>query len=290
MPALRKSRNRKPAPRRRVMPKALRRTLRWSVPALGVAAALSGGLWLHASGAGDRLLTDARGAALTASAGMGLRIENVLVEGRNRVRRKDVAAALGATRGMPIFAFDPYAAMQRLEALPWVRTATVERRLPDTIFLRLVEREPFALWQQNGKLALIDRDGTVITRTHLNRYGKLPMVVGAGAATHAETIVDILRGSPAVNQVTNAIVRVSERRWNLEFKNGIVAKLPEDGAARAVTQLARLIARDGILHRDILAIDLRVPNRLVVRMAHGIPHAPGGNAGTKGKSRRANDT
>ncbi len=290
MPALRKSRSRKAAPRRRVLPKNVRTALRWAMPGLAAATLATGGLWLYASGAGARLVGDTRDALLSASAGMGLHIENVLVTGRNRVHRADVAAALRAERGMAIFAFDPYAAKRRLEALPWVRAATVERRLPDTIYLRLVEREPFALWQKSGTLALIDRDGVVITQDHLGRYGRLPMVVGEDAAAHAEAIVGIVRGRPVVNEVTSAIVRISDRRWNLELKNGVIAELPEDGAARAVAQLADLIAREHILERAIVAIDLRVPDRLVVRMAPGAKPQPGADAGARSKARRAKDT
>ena len=116
------------------------------------------------------------------------------------------------------------------------------------------------------------------------------MVVGDDAAAHAEAIVGIVRGRPVVNEVTSAIVRVSDRRWNLELKNGVIAELPEDGAARAVAQLADLIAREHILERAIVAIDLRVPDRLVVRMAPGAKPQPGADAGARSKARRAKDT
>jgi len=71
-------------------------------------------------------------------------------------------AALDAARGTPILAVKPSRAKEQLESLPWVRSATIERRLPGTLFVRLVERRPLAVWQHGGTQELIDREGTVI--------------------------------------------------------------------------------------------------------------------------------
>lgn len=271
MPAVKKkqSHRSRQVPRRRMMPKTLRRGVRYGGAAAAVALVVAAGTWVVASGGAARAAEDMSRAALEASAGMGLRVENVLVTGRNRVSRAEAAAALGARRGMPILGFDPHAARLRLEALPWVRTATVERRLPDTIYLHLTERAPLALWQSDGELALIDTDGVVVARERLGRYAHLPMVVGKDVAKHAATIIGILRTSPVVDENVTAIIRISGRRWNLKLKKGVVAELPEDGAARAVSQLAQLIARDRILERNVTAIDMRLPDRLVVRTGPG---------------------
>jgi cell division protein FtsQ len=221
---------------------------------------------------------------IAASAHAGLRVENVLVTGRYRTARDDITRALGARRSMAILAFDPFAAKQRLEKLNWVRAATVERRLPDTIYLRLVERKPLALWQVGGKLALIDRDGVVIARQHLGRYSALPLVVGEDAAPHAEAIIAILRARPVVAKATSAMIRVAGRRWDLKLKTGVTVHLPEDGAARAVASLARLIARDRILEREVIAIDMRLPDRLVVRTK---PNARPQSEAGRGKDSKA---
>ncbi|MGE0650132.1 MAG: cell division protein FtsQ/DivIB [Alphaproteobacteria bacterium] len=268
MPSLKRRRAHKTAPkrpRRKALAKRVRAALRWSLPAVAVAAVVGGGAWFFTGGRAGALLDAAHNGVITASAHAGLRIDNVLVTGRYRTAREDIYQVLGARRGMAILAFDPFTAKQRLEKLNWVRTATVERRLPDTIYLRLIEREPLALWQAGGKLALIDREGAVITRRHLGRYSRLPMVVGDDAATHAEAIIAILRARPVVAEATSAMIRVSGRRWDLKLKIGTVVHLPEDGVARAVATLASLIARDRILEREVIAIDLRLPDRLVVR-------------------------
>lgn len=233
MPALRKTRARKAAPspkrhpRRKGLSKGARRAFKIGLPALALAGLIGAGTWVVVSGTAERLTAQARTLALSLSARAGLRVEHVLVTGRKRVSRDAAARALGATRGMPIFAFKPFAAKTRLESLKWVRAATVERRLPDTIYVRLAEREPLALWQSGNRLALIDREGVIITRHNLGRYRTLPLVVGANAAAHAESLIEILRARPIVADTTTAAIRVGARRWDLKLKRGVIAQLPE---------------------------------------------------------------
>lgn len=286
MPALRNNRARKPTakrPRRKLLPKSLRNALRWGLPATAVAALIGGAGWVYASGRAGAAVAQTRDGAIALTARAGLRVQDVLVVGRNRAGREEIFRALGAERGQAILAFDPFAAKTRLEKLNWVRAAMVERRLPDTIYLRLVEREPIALWQHDGKLAVIDREGVVVSREHLGRFAGLPMVVGEDAAEHAEAIIAILRTRPVVSDAVAAIVRVAGRRWDLRLKADVTVQLPEDGAARAVARLAELIARDGILARDVIAIDMRLPDRLVVRTRPGTRPQSGADAGARPK-------
>ena len=72
-------------------------------------------------------------------------------------------------------------ARQRIATLSWVESAAVERRLPGTLVVNLVERRPFAIWQNQGKFVLIDRDGQVVANEDVAAFGDLPLVVGAGA-------------------------------------------------------------------------------------------------------------
>ena len=216
-----------------------------------VAAVAVSGTWLWTSGWVARQIDHAEQATLRASARAGLKVEDVLVEGRVRTRRSAIVSALSVTRDAPILAFDPYGAKARLESLPWVRGATVVRRLPGVIYVRLVERRPLALWQHDGRTAVIDHRGAVIPGIRPEAFTDLPFLVGADAPEHARA------------------VRVRGRRWNVRLTGDIDVRLPERDPAAAWTQLAGLQRRHGVLERDIVAIDLRLPDRLVVRTAPG---------------------
>jgi cell division protein FtsQ len=124
-----------------------------------------------------------------------------------------------------------------------------------------------ALWQHGGKIELIDRTGTVIPVNRLDRFAKLPLVVGDDAAAHAADLLAMLATQPALAARVTAAIRVGGRRWNLRLDNTIDLLLPAEDPAAAWADLARLQRDSAILQRDVQAIDMRLPDRLVVRVA-----------------------
>ena len=197
---------------------------------------------------------------------LGLTVSDIMVEGRETTDRETILAAVAAGPGTPILSVSPTHIREELEALPWVRTAVIERRLPSTLYVRLVERSPLALWQHGGKVDLVDREGGVIPVARLDRFAKLPLVVGEGAASHAAELLDMLAGNPDLAARVTAAVRVGDRRWNLRIDNAIDVLLPSEGTAAAWAQLAQLERSSTVLKREVLTIDLRLPDRLVLRI------------------------
>lgn len=257
----------RPGVRRRLMPGRRRRLVLVATLGLCAGAAVAAGLWAWRSGAVERA-GEAVSARLDAmAAGAGFTVQEVFVVGRSETGHEELRRAVGAQRGQSMLAFDPAAARERLLALGWIKEAAVRRRLPNAVDVAVVERRPFALWQRDGRLALVDRDGEPITRRGLERFAGLPLVVGEDAAEHAAALIDALSLQPALFAEVEAAVRVGGRRWNVRLKSGVEVNLPEEGAAEAWARLAELDARQGLAARDIVAIDLRLPDRLVVRLA-----------------------
>ena len=62
-----------------------------------------------------------------------------------------------------------------------------------------------------------------------------------------------------------AAVRVGGRRWNLRLNNGADVLLPEGAEAPAMARLMELQTAQALLDRPVQALDLRLPDRLVVR-------------------------
>lgn len=244
----------------------------WVIPGLRIGAfvgifavALGGPTWLWRSGWIADSWREARVSAVTVSAEIGLTVKEVLLEGRTHAPRAGVLKALGLKIGDPIMGFDIALVRDRIEALPWIESAAVERRLPGVVRVRIVEREPIALWQRKGVLSLVGRDGVPITNLKLGRFRDLLVIVGRDAPRHATNLLVMLASEPALRKRVRAAVRVGARRWNLRLDNGIDVRLPENGAAAAWARLADLDRRHGLLGNDIDTIDLRIPDRLIVR-------------------------
>ena len=252
-------------PRPRVR-RALRRRLTIAlVVAVVLGAGGGGGTVLCRGGHVDRAALYARAGLIASAAQMGFRVGEILVVGRAETPQEDLIAALALERESPMFAFDAAAARQRVEALPWVRRASVARMLPATVVLKVEEREPLALWQHQGRFALIDRDGQVILREKLERFGHLPVVVGEDAPPHAAAVLDMLAREPQLMSRVTAVVRVGGRRWNVRIDGAIDVRLPEDDPAAAWKRLAGYERTQSVLGRDVKVLDLRLPDRLIVR-------------------------
>ena len=197
----------------------------------------------------------------------GFSIQDVRVTGRANTQKDELLHAVGVERGDPIFGFDTQTARQRIERLGWVDTATVTRLLPDTIRIEITEREPFALWQRGGELSLIDASGRPITDEGVQDFAHLPFIVGFGAPREAPELLKLMRAEqPQLLQRVRAFVRVGDRRWNLRLENGVDVKLPETGVSAALATLVAHDTKHRILSRDIISVDLRLPDRVSVEL------------------------
>lgn len=265
-PAARRSPSRR---RRMVSPKQRRAGLRWALLAVLAAATVGVPSWWWWSGGLERSWTQARlaGARIVAemSTRAGLVVATVRITGRKRTSARMLARALDANRGQSILSVDLDAAKRRIEGLPWVRTAEVERRLPDAIRVRIVERAPFALWQRKRRLALIDGDGVMIQRTASPAFAALPIVVGPRANRRAAALLRMLDTEPALRRLVVAAVWIGGRRWDVRLAGGIVVRLPDKDAAAAWRRLAAATRRHALLTRDVVVIDLRFADRVVIR-------------------------
>jgi cell division protein FtsQ len=246
----------------------LRRQKRLLRPAgWGVFAALVvllGVIAIHSAAPGGTLAT-LRERLGGATAFAGLRVTDVVIEGRANTPEPLLRAALGVSIGDPILGFSIELARQRVETLSWVEHATVERRLPSTVVVFLQERRPFAIWQNQGKFALIDRNGQLVANQNVAEFRQLPLVVGPGAPVAAATLIDALSDRPDLQKRIIAAVRVGERRWNLHLNNGADVMLPEGHEIAALDRLMQLQQQHALLDRPLAAIDLRLGDRLVLR-------------------------
>ena len=197
-----------------------------------------------------------------------LRIANIEISGETRGRRDEVAAALGVKAGDSIVFLNAREARRRVEEIAWVKQAEVLRLLPDSIKVKVTERPPFAVWQWQGDLSVIDAEGVVIGPASQDDYAALPLVVGTGANKEAAALFELLARWPALRPRMRAAVRVADRRWNIRLFNGVDIRLPEVGVAAALDELAALEESYGLLQRDIAAVDLRLSDRITIRLSH----------------------
>jgi cell division protein FtsQ len=221
------------------------------------------------SGQAGKVIDFFKDARDTAANAAGFGIAAVAVTGEKHLSREEILAAAGVTARTSLLFFDVADARARLLTNPWIAEATVQKFLPDRLAISISERAAFALWQKAGRVGVIASDGTVLEPYVLRRYADLPLFVGIGAEVRAREFLALLDRRPELRANVRACVLVAERRWNLRLKNGVDVRLPEFDVEQALDQLAVLERDTRLSNRDITAIDLRLADRITVRLSDG---------------------
>jgi cell division protein FtsQ len=209
-------------------------------------------------------LSDTRNAIANSA---GFRITAVEINGRKQLSQDEVLAIGGVTGRSSLLFLDAAVVRDRLKANAWIADAAVQKFYPGQLRIDIVERTAFALWQQDGRLAVIAEDGAVLEPYVSRRFMSLPLVVGKGAETEAHDFLALLARYPQVNAATRAAVFVGERRWNLRLKDGLDIRLPEHDVGNALAALSKLDKDERLFSRDIVAVDMRLPERLTVQLS-----------------------
>ena len=239
---------------------------------VGLAATLallaaSAGLGIVKGGHYDDFVDAVSNARNALANSAGFRITTVAINGRRHLSQDEILAIGGVNGRSSLLFLDAAAVRDRLTANPWIAEATVIKYYPGGLQIDIVERTAFALWQQSSKLSVIAEDGAVLEPYVCQRFLSLPLVVGKGADTQARDFLALLARYPQVNAVTKAAIYVGERRWNLRLKDGLDIRLPEQDVGNALAMLSRLDKEDRLFSRDIVAVDMRLPDRLTVQLS-----------------------
>ncbi len=209
-------------------------------------------------------VSDARNAMANSA---GFRITSVVINGRKQLSQDEILAVGGVSGRSSLLFLDADDVRDKLKANPWIADATVLKLYPGQLMIEITERKAFALWQEAGRLSVIADDGALLEPYVSRRFLSLPLVVGKGADTQARDFLALLARYPQVNSVTKAAIYVGERRWNLRLKDGLDIRLPEQDVGNALAALSKLDKDEKLFSKDIVAIDMRLPDRLVVQLS-----------------------
>jgi len=218
-------------------------------------------------GHGPEIAAEVQNVSDAVANGLGFGISEIALSGARDVNREDVLTTAHITGSSSLLFLDAAKARTRLLTNPWIADVAVLKLYPGRLRIEIKERKPFALWQKQGKVSLIAADGTVLENFVPRRYLALPLVVGEGAQLAAAGFIARLTRYPTIARLVEASVLVADRRWNLYLKGGVEVELPEDAPEHALGDLVKLERSKQLLSRDIVKIDLRLADRVTVRLS-----------------------
>jgi cell division protein FtsQ len=201
--------------------------------------------------------------------GAGFTLRRVEITGAHRVPRLAIYNIAFDQDSMAMPLIDLANTRARLMQMGWIRDARVSRRLPDTLVIDVIERQPVAIWQNGGRLSLIDGDGVVLEPVRVDHMPVLPLVIGDAANRHMASLGALLQAQPRLRPQIAGATWVGDRRWDIRFQSGETLALPEgdDEAMRAIGRFALLDQQDPLLGRGFARIDMRDPRRTYVRIS-----------------------
>lgn len=204
--------------------------------------------------------------AQSVTARTGFAVDEITVSGNKEVSEIDVLDQLELTGWTSLVGFDVSAARDRIAKLAWVENASVRKVYPDKIEVELAERKPFALWQHDGQLSVIEPSGRIIAPYTSRSRSSLPIIVGLGAPEAGAAFVAKAAEFPELASRVTTYVRIGDRRWDVKLDNGITIQLPERGVEEAMAKLVSLDKSDRLFSRDVKTIDLRLADRVTVAL------------------------
>ena len=239
---------------------------RAAVLVLAVVLVGGGGAAFWRSETAARWSAAARDRLIAASAGAGFVVGRVYSEGRRLADEKELTRTLEPHFQEPIFSVDLDTIRQEIEALPWVRSASVGRRLPDTIWVRIDEHRPVARWMDSNRQVLVSDTQEIFRVKNASRYRELPLLFGKGAPARTREILELVASEPELAKHVTGARLVGERRWDVYLDGRIEVRLPADRPQAAWRRLAKEQKASGLVSRAVTSIDLRNPDWLTLEL------------------------
>ncbi len=229
-----------------------------------VAYAGIGGWWLNHTGKIEKAVTVTSDSFWGMTADAGFKLDQVYLTGREHADVNVVKAALAVQSGTPILSMDLEAMQAKLQEIPEVKSASLSRQLPSALSVMLVERQPAAIWQRDGKHMLVDADGVVLASDTYKPEAPLPVIVGDDAPQHVKELVELMNAAPTLKPQVVAAVRIGSRRWNVQLTNNVTVMLPQNDPQEAWVRFSQLVDREGLLTKAISTVDMRMEDRVFI--------------------------
>lgn len=212
----------------------------------------------------QRAFSDTRNDAACA---IGFCIETPQVSGLSILAAEDIQSFIALKRNSALPFFDIEQARLALLKNPWIAQASIKKQFPNQLLVEIAERKPAALWQRDRRLAVIAMDGTVLLESFSPEFKHLPLLVGRGGDKQTQAFLEAVEAFPIIKENMRAGIFVAERQWRILMKNGTEIKLPEVGMTDALRRLVTLEGEKRLLSLDILSIDLRLADRVSIRLS-----------------------
>ncbi len=191
-------------------------------------------------------------------------LENVYLEGQKKSSTKAIIAAAELKIGDSIFKKSVEQIKENIDNVPWVLNSVIYRKLPNSLYIGIMEREPIGIWQYQKKLYLFDINSVKINYDKFAEFKHLPILICDDINLYINELYPIISKNKELYSKITSIIRISERRWNVRFNEDLEIKLPEENLEEAWNILLKINKNNEFLNDDVISIDLRTEKRIFI--------------------------
>lgn len=209
------------------------------------------------------------------------RIERIIIKGNSYLDEEYVRVKSGVESYDNLVTLPAGSISDKLEDEPWVRSASIKKRLFHTVVIELTEREPVALLDCNGAGFALDGNAVAVAAVPLDSFPSLPRVHGGNVSTprpgarvadrKIRDCVAVLNGmTPALRDAFSMANPFDGRGLVFVAREGfqVVYGSPGEGARKnELLEAVTVEIRDN--NRSVEYVDVRVPDSPVIKFRQG---------------------
>ena len=193
----------------------------------------------------------------------GFTINNIQILGIKNITKETIIKSVNNEKQSNILNVNLLNIYNNLRNNDWVEELYIERVLPNTIKISIIEKEAIGIWQYEMSNKLITKNGEIISTANINKFKiDLPIIHGNHANKNANSILKILETNKVLTKNIWSLDYINNRRWNLHFKQGIIVLLPSKGVLKAWNEIIKLQRSYDVLNLGLTELDLRNPNKI----------------------------
>ena len=198
----------------------------------------------------------------------GFTINNIQILGIKNIPKETIIKIVNNENKSNILNVNLLNIYNNLRNNDWVEELYIERVLPNTIKISIIEKEAIGIWQYEMSNKLITKNGEIISTANINKFKiDLPIIHGNHANKNANSILKILETNKVLTKNIWSLDYINNRRWNLHFKQGIIVLLPSKGVLKAWNEIIKLQKNYDVLNLGLTELDLRNPNKILGKIS-----------------------
>ena len=180
------------------------------------------------------------------------------------IKKSEIYEILDSYYNTKIFSIELDSIREKIKSNQLVSEVSIERILPSTLNINIIEKKPIGIIQNKNLYKLITSDGSIVFNKQIHEFYYLPIFSGKNVEKNAQSIIDLLNLANFKEEIWSMSL-INERRWNLNLKKGIKILLPEDNVIKALNLINDIEEKHKILDGNFIEIDLRNDNQVIFK-------------------------